>query len=172
MEKFFPHILPLWKATCKPLNMFSIVESNCFKCFSHYAKWIFLSLFIIWTLRYAVNRLSHSFIYKFFQCFTSWINRFLCKALEVKTNPAWASHQEHSFTFCWNFSIVCWTVLSAAEDKKHRPFELVLRSRGRCVSKRPSSWMGGTFDLGVLFTHCNVIAPGRVTPLICDQWES
>lgn len=37
---------------------------------------------------------------------------------------AWASQQEHSFTFCWDFSFVCWTVLSAVEDKKHRPFRV------------------------------------------------
>lgn len=31
--------------------------------------------------------------------------------------------------------------------------------------------MGGTFDLGVLFTRYNVIGPDRETPLICGQWE-
>lgn len=38
-------------------------------------------------------------------------------------------------------------LLSAMGNTKHRPFELFLRSRGQSVSKRPSSQMGGAFDL-------------------------
>lgn len=38
--------------------------------------------------------------------------------------------------------------------------------------KRPSSWIGGIYDHGVLFCLYNVIGPDRETPQICDQWES
>ena len=90
----------------------------------------------------------------------SWMNCVHCKA---------SAEQKK---FIWNFSIVCWTVLSAMKDKTHSLFDLVLRSRGHFVSQRSPSLMGGHCDLGVLSLQYIFIGPDWETPLLCDQWES
>lgn len=85
-----------------------------------------------------------------------------------KRNTAWALRQEHSFTF-FNLGIVFWTVLSVLEDKRLRPFELALRSRGLCVSKSVNVWhLWPRGVIHLLWCYWS----DRETPLICDQWES